>query len=544
LTIVYKGIHSNHPERWEKLIAEPPSLIAIDTEVYSLSDRTLLGLGIAPSGDEAFYVTSDDVRINEVLNLMRDPNIKQVYHNAPFDIRVMRPFDVGYHNVDDTAIMLRLLGHKAVLEGAAYMVGRSGETAKAILNHYKVTTMDKVPLDVVGDKCCNDAQITYLLREHLIDQVPPVYYQREVALIPIMETVSKAGIRLDPERIDQLYTYYNKEYAWYLTQAEGMGFNPGSPQQVAYVLAARGNFLPLTKSKKGLSTDESVLKKLTDPVAQLVLLFRHVAKMKSTYVEPFRGQTRAYTSFHMDAITGRISSTNAGEGLPDRNLNNIPKKVERGNAPTIRSAFLPDDGDGVLTCADYSQIELRVLAHISQDQRMLSVFLDPKGDIHEETCKSMRIKRDFAKTFNFAMIYGGNEWVVAENAGISDIRLAREYMKRWMATYPQAAQWMLVQENEGMRNGYVESLYGRKMPIPQDRGQAHAKHCCVNYPIQCTAGEIFKMAVLECQGHVDRMRLLIYDESVLSGQLELPEVLGHISEVQTPLSIEFRERWG
>jgi DNA polymerase-1 len=321
-----------------------------------------------------------------------------------------------------------------------------------------------------------------------------------------------------------------------------MGFNPASPKEVGYILAERGNFLPFTKSRRQLSTNELNLRLLDDPVARLVLLFRHAAKVLNTYLIPLRGKDRAYTTFHTDAFTGRISSTSAGKGNPDRNLMNIPKKTESGEVPVIRSAFLPDDDEWLL--ADFSQIELRVLAHLSRDQNMLSVFQDPKGNFHAKTAEAMRIPYDFAKIFNYALIYGGNEYVVAANAVIRDVSLAKKYMKIWMATYPQAAQWMVVQKIEGIRNGSVESLLGRRMPIPIEQGQAHAEHCCVNFPIQCTAGEIFKLAILECLHLKDAFRLIVHDELDLSGHHTLPSGLENVSEVYAPLAVDYRARWG
>ena len=541
--VYHRGTHSNPPELFDKLLTEPPSLLAVDTEVVSLENRTLLGVGVALSSSEGFYVpVEEELRFELLMNLLRSPKIQKIYHNAPFDLRVLRPYSVDCSNVDDTATMLRLLGQPASLEEASVSLGREAQNAKELMLEHNVHTMDKLPQENLANKCINDTQVTFALYEQNKDLVSPSYYAMERRLTPRLEAMSQVGVKLDTQRIEELYQYYNREYAWYLTQCQGMGFNPGSPQQVGYVLAERGNFLPFTKSRKQLSTDENHLKRLDDPVARLILLFRHTAKVLNTYLIPLRGKDRAYTTFHTEALTGRISSTSAGKGNPDRNLMNIPKKTESGDVPTIRSAFLPDSGEW--TVADFSQIELRVLAHLSRDQKMLSIFQDPTGDFHGTTAEQMRIPRDFAKVFNFAMIYGGNEYTVAANAGMSNVALARQYMLRWMATYPQAAQWMVVQKIEGIRNGYVESLLGRRMPIPTEQGQAHAEHCCINFPIQCTAGEIFKLAIQECEDVKANFRLIVHDEMDLDGRQELAEGLAHLTDIYTPFSVDYRPRWG
>lgn len=541
--IVHQGIHPSPQLLWEQIITQPPKVLAFDTEVVSLKDRRLLGIGVAPSGDDAFYVPADDPRLHQLLRVLRDATVRQVWHNAPFDIRVLRKYNIAYSNIDDTAVMLRLLGQRAVLEDASVWVGRQAVAASAVLAQHSVTSMDKLPFEALAKKCCDDAQVTYLLYEKYKDTVPQSYYERERQLIPLLETLSRVGIHLDVDRLEELYHYYSREYAWYLTQAQGLGFEPSKPQQVGYILAERGNFLPFTHGRKQLSTDEHALRKLQDPVARLVLLYRHVAKMLNTYIVPLRGHDRAFTSFHMDALTGRVSSTNAGASEPDRNLQNIPKKVERGDAPTVRSAFIPDTDDKVLTRADLSQIELRVLAYLSHDQNMQSVFTTG-GDFHKATAEAMGIHRDYAKIFNFALVYGGDEYVIADQIGTADMARVKKYMRLWMATYPQAAQWITVQKIEGLRNGYVESLYGRRMPIPTDMGQAHAEHCAVNFPIQCSAGEIFKMVLLECGKELlPALRLQVHDEMVFSGEVRLPP-LEDISPVHTPVTIEYLPRWG
>ena len=545
---------------WEQFLSAPPSLIACDTETNNLEERKLIGIGVAISATDSFYITADDPDLERLLNILRSPSIAKVWHNTVFDLRVLRKYYVDCSNVDDTAIMARIIGREASLEHWGYDIGREIYSAKAMMEQWsikihgtagKIRNMTDLPQATVALKCLNDCEATYILYHHLKPKVNQAYYAVERQLIPVLETMSQKGIRLDPQRRDELEVYYTKEVNWSRNECEGkFGFNPASPAQVGMALAKRGNFLPFTRSKTQLATDDATLRKLSDPIAQLVLMYRHHAKMLNTYIRPFAGADRAYTSFHTDAITGRTTSTSAGKADPDRNLQNIPKKVElysKGAAPTIRSMFLPDLGDEEFTRADDSQIELRVLAHLSRDQRMLSIFLDPRGDLHKDTAIAMGLSREFAKTFNYAVVYNADPWTVADNTGISDVGRVRRYMDIWMKPYPGAARWMELQKLEGMRLGYVESLYGRRLTIPVDKGEKHAQNCCINYPIQTTAGEIFKRQLLAIKFAVgpewERIRLQIHDEGLFTGHVDLPSGLEHVSPVYTPVNVAYVKHW-
>jgi len=552
------GNNPSPAQLWQDFLVSPPKRIAVDTETPSLSDRSLLGVGVALSGQDAFYLTPDDESFPRLVLILQDPSIRKAFHNAPYDLRVMRYLNVDTHNIDDTAIMSRLAGpfHKPVwtsntLEDISFWVDRQTEQAKGFMNRFGQTRMDTCPLWEVARKCCIDAQATYLLIDYLMPRVNQEYYEVERQLLPMLETISSAGIKLDQERREQLETIYTREYQYYRNVAEQQfGFNPGSGYQVGYILAKRGNFLPLTKEKTQLATDAKTLKKIRDPLVGLILNYRHVAKMLSTYILPYAGMDRAYTTLHNDAVTGRVSSTSAGKSEPDRNLQNIPKRVEKGAAPTVRGMFIPDNG--MFTRIDASQIELRILAHLSQDRHMLDVLYDPNGDIHADTMKAMslhgEVGRIYSKTFNFAMIYGGNEYTVADNIGTSDIPRVRRNMELWMNTYPQAAQWMVVQQEEGLANGWVETLYGRRMLLPMDMlvqqgGEKHIRNCAVNYPIQGTAAEIFKRVMIELLPLLDVTRLQIHDEELFDGAVEIPSGLESVSPVHTPIKVEQIERW-
>lgn len=538
----YLGNHPNPAERWEQFVFNPPPLIAFDTETISLRDRTLLGVG-ASIGTESFYVTTDDEWFHYFLRLLQDQSIDKIYHNCMFDLRVLRKYKVDYINIEDTAVMCHILGIPAVLEEAALLhTDTVVESAKSFLARLGCKDMSQAPVEEVAHKCQIDAEATWKLYQALKYKVPQGYYQVERQIIPMLETISQKGIKIDQQRHKELSEWYTREYSYYKSLADGMGFNPGSTQQVGYILARRKNFLPLTRSRKSISTDKSVLKKLQDPVAQLVLLYRQTQTIRSNFLIPLNGLSRAYTTLHMDAITGRISSTDAGDSEPDRNLQNIPRKADMPGAPPVRSMFVPDGK--YLTKMDANQIELRVLAHLSNDSHMKSVYLVPDGDIHSETSRGLGIPRDAAKTFNFAMIYGAEVYTLSDRTGIADLKQVAAYRRLWMETYPEAARWMIIQQEEGLRNGYIETLMGRKMMLPVELGEKHCRNCAVNWPVQGTAAEIFKLVMLECRSMIDAIRLQIHDELLDEGDQELPSGLADVSSVHVPMQVDYKvERW-
>lgn len=552
----HSGTHPNFRQLWQQFLTEPPSRIAVDTETVSLQDRFILGVGVAVSPDDAFYITPGDPDFPQMMKVLRDPKIEKDMHNAPYDLRVMRRCNPGLEGVHDTAIMARLACIPATLEEAADWAFFHGgkimqvRSAKGVLTDYGAKGMDDLPPDVLAKKCCTDARATYMLRDFLQDRVDHEYYEVERAIIPMLETVSRVGIKLDQERRGELEAWYSREFSYYKAIAEGLGFNPGSAFQVGYMLAERGAMLPMTKGKAQLATDDKTLRKIKAkkaiPLAQLVLLFRRVQKQLSTYILPLAGQDRAYTTMHLDAITGRISGTSAGKDEPDRNLLNITKRADRDKPPhlRIRSMFVPDNE--WFTLADDSQVEMRILAHLSQDQRILGVFASG-GDIHRDTEIAIwgtdGPNRLMAKIFNFAMAYNAGAETVSDNAEIGNVALVSQWMRQWAETYPQAWAWRLQQIKDGLQAGYVETLYGRRMMLPFEQGEKHAANCAINLPIQGTAADIFKRSLLELKHLLPQFLLPIHDERMWNGRVEVPKGIEDLSPIHVPVGVKYAERW-
>ena len=544
------GIHTKPRELWDQVTTEHPHVVAADTETISLSDRTVLGVGVAVSTTDAFYLTADDPEYYKLIQILSNPAIPKVYHNANFDLRVMRSEGVDSSNVHDTAIAARLKGISGVLEEASFYTRTEVESAKSFMTRRGITHMDQADPADIARKCCVDANATLKLYHYLDDVIQSDYYKVEQQMFHILEQISQRGIKIDAQRNEELDTYYTREVSFYRTLCDNLGFNPASFFEVGYILSERGAFLPMGRGGRYLSTDEKTLNKVTAPdavpVAQLVLLFRRDSRSLSTYVKPFEGQERGYTNLHMDAVTGRINGTNAGKHEPDRNLLNITKRSDR-HMPDhlrLRSQFIPDADE--LTMADDSQVEMRILAYLSQDPRMLAVFADPNGDIHldteQEVWGTSGIYRLDAKVFNYAMLYGGDAATVAENIGTPDVARIQYLMQVWSETYPVAWAWRLEQIRLGTEVGYVETLYGRRMEIPIDQGEKHAANCSINYPIQGTAADIFKRSLIECQ---DLPILLpVHDERVMNGRVVMPSGIEDISPIHVPVEMKYAERWG
>lgn len=537
----YSGTPSESQTQWNHWCAFPPKFVAADIETIGLKDRTILGVGIAFAKDHIFYLTVDDGDFHRLIQVLQNPLVTKVWHNAPFDLRVLRPYKPDIWNISDTAIMSRLLGQRAVLEEASEDLGLDGvQSAKSMLIEHGVKDFGQLPEHTVARKCVMDCWATYILYERLLPQTNREYFQVEMQTIPLVESISQRGILIDQERRAELEYHYQQEKDYLYTVADGFGFNPGSPQQVGYTLAKRGNQLPTTKTYK-LKTAEDVLRKLRDPLAALVLNYRHCQKVLSTYLTPLRGAERAYTTFHLDAATGRISGTSAGKGEPDRNLCNLPKKTERGDVHTIRSMFLSDTG--VWMKADESQAELRIMAYVSGDKQMQAVF-DKGESIHRHTQAMTGLSYDISKTVNYALSYGADAYTIANNTGYP-VADGREFIRRWMEAYPQAAKWMKQQQIDGLRNGYVETLMGRKMMLPTEMGEKHCRNCAINYPIQGTAADTFKRTLIEiAKARLEEyLRLLVHDEFDFDREVELPKGLESVTEITIPLDIEVTERW-
>jgi len=559
---------------YEQLNKRTP--VGVDTETVSISNRTLLGIGVAFSQTEAYYVTPNSHEFDAVLGVLRDKSRRKIYHNAPFDLRVLRKYDVDIDEVDDTALMARLKPEdSAVLEDVSFWLHPFGhhqtQTVSHLMAQYKVRKFTDLPADVIAEKCCKDAKAAYGLFFKYKDEISMSYYEGLRVLIGPLERISRQGIRLDQDVLQILYDDYSFESTCLHALFRRMGFNINSRYELGYTLSERGNALPFLPKSGLLATDEDNLIRLDDPLVWPILRCRDIDKKLSTYIKPWLGKERAYTTLRMEAATGRLNSSNAGELEDDRNLQNIPKVADSGSKHHIRSAFIPDNG--VFTFADKSQLELRILAYRSGDEYMLNVFKND-GDLHEDTSKRMNLPRVRAKNLNFGIPYGADVAAVMKVINkdtaqiIRDPSIVAEQIELWYRTYPQAAQYFTDQEQFGLDNGYVMTTGGRKMRIPWELGEKHGRNCCRNYPIQGTAAEdVFALMrwVVQETSWLEVTRLQIHDELMHDGLVEYPDMVlnetktakegykvydvkGELayltSDYYLPIEVSVKERWG
>lgn len=535
-------------------------IIAVDVETISLKDRTPLGFSIALNPNQAFYFQLFPEESPAIpWHLLKDPKITKIYHNPLFDLLAMREYDIDYENIIDTNTMSRLLGnkynglmdlswvHKKEVHECSEFMPKGG------------TNLDS-PIDKLAKLCCEHTMATFQLFLEFIDKVDIDYLMTEMKLIPICVEMSNRGILIDQERRAYVQEVLEEEVERYKLMCSEFGFNPGSPQQVAYMLAKRGAYnhfhrLPFTKDKYGkrttnLSTDVSVLKTMDDPIASIVLDYRQYSKLLGTYIKPWAREERASTRFHLDAITGRPSST-------DRNMQNIPGKYRKDGTEypvDCRSLLIPDTG--TWSDADWEQLEPRTLAYLSGDREMQYIFSLPKfnpdgtknleADIHGQVAQFMGIPRKLGKTINLAMTYGATIETLMEQSGIRNRNHVVNLKKMWGQKFPQAMDWIEGRQEDALRTGVAVTIFGRKIRLPtldEDSADGIARKA-VDYPCQGSAAEILKRGLIRMRKF--DLALQVHDQLLIDGyvprhQYECLEE--GLAPFRTPMEVKYLTRW-
>jgi len=529
--VYYFGNRKITSDTFEEVMAESHD-IAVDIETKSLKDPTIVGIGIAPNPDEAFYFV--DGEFHHAYQYIQDPDYHKIYHNCMFDLYELDNPDTN--SIGDTAFLARLSGYPAELSKLSTILKMKGLThnytfsMKEVMEVFNAKTTEGMPQERVAEKCALDCKSTLDAHNALyptLDLASKEAYHLDCKMVSPLLKASKRGILLDPEKVEALVNEYEGKVDHYLNLCQQLGCkNPGSSQQVARALAKQGSLFP--KKVGGdwkYDTSKDNLKYKANLLAQAVVLYRGANYFLTHYARPLVGKERQYSRFHLDASTSRMSSY-------DMNLMNIPK----GSA---RECFLPDSG--VMTCADASQMQLRILAYLSEDPVMISVF-DNNGDIHQETADHFGMERSATiKSVNFGMIFGGTDETLMETANITDRKVAAELRRKWGQKYKRAWEWIQYQQDVGLRDGYVYTAFGRKLYIPMDKGRGHARRCSVNFPIQGTEAEVVKRWILACS-HLDLM-LVVHDEMLFDGQVELPDGLDKLCPWVQPINITIQERW-
>ena len=430
---------------------------------------------------------------------------------------------------------------------------------KDVLDEHKATTTLDLPQAVVAKKCMQDSSATLQLYYELWEDSNPEYLAIEMQIIPICIEMSYKGLLIDQEMRQRVEDELQEQSDFYLGLCEEEGFNPGSPQQVSYTLGKRKAYsmfprLPFTRNKYGkrtnnLSTSKETLNKMTDPLASIVLQYRSYDKLNSTYIKPWAKDDRAYTRFHLDAITGRPSST-------DRNMQNIPGKYRKDGTlypVNCRGILLPDKA--VWTDVDWEQLEPRVLGYLSGDREMQHIFSLPKynpdgtkneeADIHLQVAIFMGVARRLGKLINLAMTYGATDETLMEQSGIQNIGRVRQLKDMWGRKFPEAMDWIDARQEDALRTGRAMTIFGRSLRLPTEDEESidGIKRKAIDYPCQGSAAEILKRGLIICKDLP--LSLQVHDELLVDGFI--PDYtfkpLEDIAPFHTPVEVKYMDRW-
>lgn len=575
---------------WVRKLRSAP-IAAFDTETTSLDPMaaTLVGLSFAVPDGGAAYVpinhryagVPDQLGLDAVLLALRpwleSDKYRKAGQNLKYDKHVLANHGVRLRGIaDDTLLasyvlesdkshdMDSLAKRHLGLETIPY-TALCGKGAKQI-------GFDEVAIEQASEYAAEDADITLRLQQCFAGQLAAepqlesVYRDIELPTMEVLFEMERNGVLID----DFLLAQHSEELGRRLVELEaeahklaGQPFNLNSPKQLGELLFGKLELPVVKKTATGQpSTDEEVLQKLAEdyPLPKLLLDYRGLAKLKNTYADKLplmvnRRTGRVHTSFSQAvAVTGRLASS-------DPNLQNIPIRTEEGRR--IRAAFIAPKGHRLVS-ADYSQIELRIMAHLSGDKRLLQAFADGE-DVHRATAAEIfgvapaevdKEQRRYAKVINFGLIYGMSAHGLAKNLGI-ERSAAASYIDRYFARYPGVADYMARTRAEVADKGYVETAFGRRLHLPdihasQAGRRQGAERAAINAPMQGTAADLIKKAMIACSAWLKRDKLAsklilqVHDELVLEVPDEelalvreqLPKLMAGVAKLSVPLVAE------
>ena len=527
---------------------------AFDTETTSVNvmDAELVGISFAIDNHEAWYVPipADQVKAREIVDMLRpileNEAVEKIAQNAKFDYSMLKRYGVEVSDpLFDTMIAHYLLQpemqHNMDYLSEVYLKYRPIPTSDLINTKAKKSseslfdfdeeekpqTMREVPVDKVMQYCCEDSDVTLQLykvfkNELKKEKLEKLFYEIEMPLVKVLADMELTGVRIDVAALKESEGILNQELKNIearITELAGHPFNPLSPKAVGTVLFDEMKLDPKAKKTKSgqYTTSEEVLQKLRDksPIIDEILNYRGVKKLLSTYIEALPQEInhrtgRIHAQFNQTVTaTGRLSSSNP-------NLQNIPIRDELGRE--LRKAFIPDEGE-VFFSADYSQIELRLMAHLSQDPNMTEAFLSGE-DIHTATAAKIyhlpvgevtKLQRTKAKTANFGIIYGISVFGLSSRLNIPRSE-AKQLIDGYFVTYPKVQEYMNKSIEVAREKGYVETLFGRKRVLADISSanatvRGYAERNAINAPIQGTAADIIKIAMVRIARRIRKEKL-------------------------------------
>ena len=574
--------------RWVETVAAA-ELVAMDTETTSLDPMTarLVGISLSTAGGVACYIpvahrgpdAAQQLDKQLVLERLRpwleDATAAKLLHNAKYDAHIFANEGIRLAGVtEDTMLQAYVLeSHRRVSlqELGERWLGRPGTAYEEICGKgAKQICFDEVEVEKASHYACEDADFTWQLHQVLRPQIAADAglertYQLEIRCSDVLTTIERNGVMLDAHALamqshelgQQMLDIERTVY-----ELAGQPFNLNSPKQLGEILFEKMQLPVVRKTASGApSTDEEVLNRLAldYPLPARILEYRALSKLKSTYtdklpkmINPSTG--RVHTRYAQAAvITGRLASS-------DPNLQNIPVRTAEGRR--VRTAFVASGGK--IVSADYSQIELRVMAHMSDDVNLKRAFTEDL-DIHRATASEVfgveleevtSEQRRAAKAINFGLIYGMGEFGLASNLGITR-DAAKAYISRYFTRYPGVARYMEDIRSHAGEQGYVETVFGRRIWLPDLRGakgprKAAAERAAINAPVQGTAADLIKMAMvavadwLRAENMQAKLVMQVHDELVLDVPAEeveavaasLPGLMSSVAQLNVPLLAE------
>ena len=571
-----------------QLLAAKEFTVDLETSTKEVMAAELVGISLSSLPGEAFYIPVGHRGLSQISQLplsqviarlkpvLEDTKIPKIAQNGKFDMTVLAEYGIKLEKLTfDTMIAAYLLGEKSIgLKALAF--NRLGIEMTPITDLIgkgaKQLSMAMATIEQVTDYACADADITLRLKSLLDNELRKeglwqLFSEVEMPLVPVLVTMERNGVAIDVELLRDMSHSLGKEML--RLEAEvynslGHRFNINSPQQLSRILYEELMLPKPRKTKSGYSTEASALEELkgTHPIIELVLQYRQLAKLKSTYTDAFPALVnpktgRLHTSFNQTGTTtGRLSSS-------EPNMQNIPIRSELGGK--IRQAIIAQPGWYLLS-ADYSQIDLRALAHISQDPELIATFLRDE-DVHTATAslvfnvppeKVTPEMRRAAKTVNFGVIYGMSGYGLEQATNFSREEAA-QFIASYFEKYSKVKEYIETTKSQARERGYVQTVMGRRRYIPEINSpnrqvREAAERMAINMPVQGTSADIIKIAMvnlhrkMEKQSLRTKMTLQVHDELLFEMPPEetdlmkdlVAEIMPQALKLSVPLKIDIK----
>ena len=580
-------------ESWvEKIINK--KFFCIDTETDSLNfmDANLVGISIAIDMGDAIYIplqhtdlSFSQLSIKETLALLKpileDASINKIGQNIKFDTHIFKNYGIDLNGISDDTMLMSYVIESHQSHGM-------DKLSKKYLDHDCISyesmvgkgvnqiTFDQVDINNAKNYAAEDADVTLQLFNHLKkllqeeEKLPFIYNEIEIPAMKALIDIERNGVLIDEKILHQQSHAIGEKLIQLEKKAfdlAGQPFNLSSPKQLQEILFEKLGIKPIKKTPKGApSTGEEVLQELAEnyPLPKIILEHRGLAKLKSTYTDKLPRMIntktgRVHTSYNQAvAITGRLASS-------DPNLQNIPVRTEDGRR--VREAFVANTKNKILS-ADYSQIELRIMAHLSGDEGLIAAFRNNE-DIHKATASDIfscglqdvtQEQRRYAKVINFGLIYGMGVYGLAKNLNI-ERSAAQSYIEKYFSKYPKVRNYMEDAKSFAKQYGYVETLFGRRLWTPEINGsngmrRAAAERAAINGPMQGTAADLIKLAMIKIHDWIlqnknlkglmimqvhDELVFEVPEEEIVIFKKTIKDLMENVAKLNVPLIVDIGE---